>query len=229
VSAQLSALAASRADLQDLRRCAVCYDAAASPLDIGGGRLALIMPLFARTLQQLALKLHSHVPLPPGLLLRVLADVLGALALLHAAGLAHCDVKADNVMLTLEGRAVLIDLASATPFGQAIEEGLPRELALGYDGPAAPVQDANGLASLLWALLHGGRWPLSGSTPQDLAAQMAAEEGESSGGGGGGGSGGSSGGGGGGGYGAARRALMALLTARPLADVLADVQGCLEA
>ena len=82
-------------DLQGPAPPAQCdYDAAASPLDIGGGRLALIMPLLARTLQQLALRLHSHAPLPPGLLLRVLADVLGALALLHGRwAWRHCDVQ----------------------------------------------------------------------------------------------------------------------------------------
>ena len=219
VSKQLSTLAASRADLQGLRHCAVCYDAA-SPLAIGNGRLALIMPLFPRTLQQLAFKVPSHLPLPLPLLLRLLADVLGALVLLHATGLAHCDVKADNVMLTLEGRAVLIDLASATPFGEGMQEGLPLELRLGCEGAAAPQQDANGLACMLWALLHGGSWPLSGSTPQSLAAMLVAEEG--------GGEGqGASGSGGCEGSGAARRALMALLTGSPLTQILADVQRAL--
>jgi serine/threonine protein kinase len=164
------------------------------------------MPLYVRTLQQLALQLFSHVPLPPVLLLRVLADVLGALLLLHAARLAHCDVKADNVMLTAEGRAVLIDLASATPFGQDMEEGLPPELTLGFSGPAAPEQDVHGLACMLWALLHEGRLPLSGSRPAQLAAQLQAELEEEAGGGS-----------------AAGRALMGLLTGRHLRQVRAEV------
>lgn len=48
---------------------------------------------------------------------RPLADVLAALAALHAAGYRHGDVKADNILVRPDGSAVLIDLGCARRFG----------------------------------------------------------------------------------------------------------------
>ena len=46
-----------------------------------------------------------------------LVDVAEALEYLHRQGLAHRDVKARNVRLDEHGRATLVDLGSAEPFG----------------------------------------------------------------------------------------------------------------
>ena len=53
---------------------------------------------------------------------RVLRDIASALALVHARRLVHRDVSPNNVRLTSDGRAKLIDFGALTPFG------IPREL-----------------------------------------------------------------------------------------------------
>jgi transcriptional regulator with GAF, ATPase, and Fis domain/tetratricopeptide (TPR) repeat protein len=52
----------------------------------------------------------------------VFADVVRALRYLHGAGLRHGDVKPENVLVTREGRAVLIDLSAASRIAEEIGE-----------------------------------------------------------------------------------------------------------
>lgn len=52
----------------------------------------------------------------PGDVARLAAQMAGALGYLHSQGLAHLDVKPDNIVCT-NGRPVLIDLAYAAPIG----------------------------------------------------------------------------------------------------------------
>ncbi|MEM9074737.1 MAG: hypothetical protein AAGE52_39945, partial [Myxococcota bacterium] len=47
----------------------------------------------------------------------VLGDVLEALAFLHERGIRHGDVSPANILVTPEGRGVLIDLGCASPLG----------------------------------------------------------------------------------------------------------------
>ncbi|WP_218961909.1 protein kinase domain-containing protein [Actinomyces ruminis] len=77
---------------------------------------------------------------------RVLDDVGGALAHLHAHGLAHGDVSPANVMVTTDGGLVLIDL-----FGGILESGTDRCAApeRRNGGPATPASDVYALAALL--------------------------------------------------------------------------------
>ena len=120
-------------------------------LDLGRGRIALFMPLYVRSLYQLVNESHSAVPLPSPFLMRVASDILRGLTLMHSAGYAHCDVKADNIMFDGSGAATLIDLGAATRFGEPTLEGVPESMALGRDvsvGSAAV--DLACLASTLW-------------------------------------------------------------------------------
>ncbi|MBL8742698.1 MAG: protein kinase, partial [Myxococcales bacterium] len=48
------------------------------------------------------------------------AGVLSALAALHAAGVRHGDIKPENILVSPEGRAVVIDLSCAAKVGQAV-------------------------------------------------------------------------------------------------------------
>ena len=61
--------------------------------------------------------LTDLAPLPVKEACRVLRDVASALALLHARRLIHRDVGPNNVRLTSDGRAKLIDFGGMTEFG----------------------------------------------------------------------------------------------------------------
>jgi hypothetical protein len=67
------------------------------------------------TLQAL---LDRDGPLPPGRALALTLDMLDGLSALHAAGLAHGDVKPANVLLDRDGRALLADLGSAATLAE---------------------------------------------------------------------------------------------------------------
>lgn len=85
--------------------------------DLGCGRTALFMPLYVCSLHGLVHESRVSVPLPATFLVRMVTDVLRGLVLLHAAGFAHCDVKADNILFDGASAATLIDLGAATRIG----------------------------------------------------------------------------------------------------------------
>ena len=139
--------------------------------DLGRGRAALFMPIYARSLHQLVHESHVAAPLPAALLLRAARDVLRGLALMHAAGLAHCDVKPDNIMFDGAGGATLIDLGAATPFGNPTREGAPESMALGLSVTLGSASvDLACLASTLWWASQRVEPPGgAGSSPARLA------------------------------------------------------------
>ncbi len=65
------------------------------------------------------------------------ATLLPALLVLHASGLAHVDVKSENVLL-LDGRPFLVDFGSARELGRPQPPGHP----VGTTGYAAPEMEA---------------------------------------------------------------------------------------
>ncbi|CAL4888165.1 unnamed protein product [Urochloa decumbens] len=83
------------------------------------------------------------------------ADVLRGLAYVHAAGVAHCDVKGRNVLLATDGRAMLADFGCARWMGEeggnagvgAILWGTPM-----FMSPEAARGEAQGAAADIWAL-----------------------------------------------------------------------------
>jgi serine/threonine protein kinase len=83
-----------------------------------GEVVALVLP-------RAACSLSSHVAsLDAEEVAGTISGVAGALAALHAAGVAHGDVTAANVLLLEDGRAVLADLGStgaATPASRAAD------------------------------------------------------------------------------------------------------------
>lgn len=68
---------------------------------------------------------------------RVALDLCDALIELHGQGVAHKDVKPENVILDDKGRATLIDLGIATVFDEGRSQ---KTAALGTVGYAAPEQ-----------------------------------------------------------------------------------------
>ncbi len=164
-----AAAAGASADAARARSRVVCYS---DSFDLGQGRTALFMPLYARSLHGLVHDSHVDTPLPAALLERVAIDVLRGLALLHVAGFAHCDVKADNIMFDGTSAATLIDLGAATRFGEATREGAPEALALGRDVSVASAGvDLACLASALWWAARREVGAPAGATADALAAQ----------------------------------------------------------
>ncbi|PNT66384.1 hypothetical protein BRADI_3g10887v3 [Brachypodium distachyon] len=81
-------------------------------------------------------------------------DVLRGLAHVHGAGIAHCDVKARNVLLGADGRAKLADFGCARWTTKAKEDGIGNAI-MGtpmFMSPEAARGEAQGAAADIWAL-----------------------------------------------------------------------------
>ncbi len=126
--------------------------------------------------------LAERAPLAPVLLLAIAAQVAAALAALHAAGVVHCDVKHDNVIVLDEQRGGMprvkvIDFGvsrgdlivqdaepsiAGTPWCMAPEQ---------WRGRPEPASDVYSLGCLLYDLVTGHA-PFEGSLPALMAAHM---------------------------------------------------------
>jgi serine/threonine-protein kinase len=103
--------------------------------------------------------------------MRVGVGVCHALAAVHAAGLLHRDVKAQNVMRADEGRIVLMDFGTGRDVGDTGSDlaGTPLYLApeLFRGDAATPQSDIYSLGVLLYRLLTGS-YPVQGKTVEDV-------------------------------------------------------------
>ncbi|HEU0030227.1 MAG TPA: sigma 54-interacting transcriptional regulator [Kofleriaceae bacterium] len=98
----------------------------------------------------------------------VLADLAGALATIHAAGLVHADVAPQNVLVT-DGRAVLVDLGLARGRGA---RGTPAYMAPeALAGHVEPRSDLYGLGATALRIV-GGRAPFEAPTLGALAQRI---------------------------------------------------------
>jgi serine/threonine-protein kinase len=115
-----------------------------------------------------------HGPQPPARVAHLLAQVAGALAEAHAAGLIHRDVKPANVMVCERGG--MLDVVKVLDFGLAKEMGAANDLMLGDDrrvvgtphylSPEAVVApESVDARSDLYALGALGYFLLTGSPP----------------------------------------------------------------
>lgn len=121
--------------------------------DVRDGRAGLWTErIEGRTLEEW---LQSHGPMGPGEVIAVATDLCRALAAVHAAGLVHGDVKAQNVMREEGGRIVLMDFGAVHVQGDDPGTGTPLYLApevLNRE-PATPRSDIYSLGVLLFRLL----------------------------------------------------------------------------
>ena len=105
-------------------------------------------------------------------------DLCRALSAVHAAGLVHGDVKAQNVMREDGGRIVLMDFGAGHVRGLATERVvgtplyLPPEVLAG--APATPQSDIYGLGVLMFHLVTG-RYPYRAETLDELREAHAAQ------------------------------------------------------
>jgi len=95
----------------------------------------------------------------PAALWSLLADIAGALAVIHAAGLVHGDVAPANILLVDdESRAVLVDLGLAAPSASigAGARGTPQYMAPeAFAGHLEPRSDLYGLGATIVRLVTG--------------------------------------------------------------------------
>ena len=135
----------------------------------GGSHYLLMDWLEGRSLRHhLALRNQGMLPENAFHLIRQVAQGLGDL---HAAGLAHGDVRAESVLLTRQGRALLLDVG-ITPILRrraedvrgvpwAGERHAPPERSGGDDHPTSASADVYQLGALTYEVFSGGifsRW-----------------------------------------------------------------------
>ena len=121
----------------------------------------------------LARMVRDHGPLSAREAIGVGVDLCRALAALHAAGLLHRDIKAQNVMREVGGRIVLMDFSGAQSIQRepraVVTSGTPLYMApeLLDHGAATIASDVYSLGVLLFFLLSGNL-PVEGSTVAEL-------------------------------------------------------------
>lgn len=137
------------------------------------GRPWIVMELLrGRTLQEL---IKAGEPLPPERVARLGEELLAALAVAHAQGIQHRDVKPANVFLCDDGRAVLTDFGIARMEGQVT---ITRSgMLIGSPGYIAPERlrgERGGPLSDLWSLGATLYAAVEGVAPFHAASPVAA-------------------------------------------------------
>ena len=116
-------------------------------------------------------RVEAQGPLGPREAAALGIELCGALAALHAAGLVHRDVKAQNVMREQGGRTVLMDLGAGTEIGEGPERhsGTPLYMApeVLNGGAGTPRSDIYSLGILLYYAVCG-RHPVTADTVEEL-------------------------------------------------------------
>jgi tetratricopeptide (TPR) repeat protein len=131
------------------------------------GRAFLAMDLVPGS--SLEERLGRGEPLRPREAARLLRELAQAVAHAHAEGILHRDLKPANVIVTPEGKAVLVDFGLAGLLDESAEERLtrsgaflgtpgywPPEQARGQRDRIGPHSDVYGLGATLYAALTGG-------------------------------------------------------------------------
>lgn len=125
------------------------------------GTAYLVMELLdGKTLHQLVTQRGA---LPEHKVLEIAGRCGEALSVLHAAGVLHRDLNPSNVVLTPDGRVVLIDFGLAREFADDATTPMTRIVTPGYAAPEqyehsgrlGPTTDVFGLAATLYCALTG--------------------------------------------------------------------------
>lgn len=120
-----------------------------------GGRLALVVQYVPGCSLE-ALLGHVH-RITPANALALLTDLAAALAALRRAAVVHGDIKPANVLLTVDGRAVLTDFGVSQLVGEQWSASSPQALSpeQSRGDQAALASDFFALGLLLYRMLYG--------------------------------------------------------------------------
>ena len=94
--------------------------------------------------------------------IRWYGDITDALCHLHSLGIAHADVRIDNILFDEDRRAILCDFSAASPLGHP--NLVFPDLPLPINGPAPTLSEATdmfAMASLIFLVEHGYKPELS--------------------------------------------------------------------
>lgn len=101
------------------------YDVLDEPAAVGRGAAIVMERVEGETLRR---RLARLGPLPAAALPRLGREIAEGLAAAHRQALLHRDLKSDNVMLTGDGRARLLDFGISAPPGTVDGAGTPRTM-----------------------------------------------------------------------------------------------------
>jgi CheY-like chemotaxis protein len=126
-------------------------------------------------------RIAANTQLPIDEAMSICVSIAETLSVVHRAGLAHRDVKPDNIILSSRGRVVLVDFGLVLPeFAMADERrlvGTPSYMApealSGVAAGAGHLLDVYALGAVLYELVAGHR-PYSGATVSELLMQHVA-------------------------------------------------------
>lgn len=127
----------------------------------------------------LAALVRERGPLPSGRVARIGAQLAAGLAAIHAQGVVHCDVTPNNVLITDDGTAKLIDFGIAQAAGDAPPRGArragtPRYMAAEVSAGMlpTPASDVYSLGATLYAAFTGAP-PAGGVVPPTQRSALA--------------------------------------------------------
>lgn len=127
---------------------------------LADGRPALVFDQVTGTTLRAMVRIRGH--LRPGEAVTVLTPVCEAVAELHAAGATHGDLSAGNIMVTADGRPMVLDLGAARIAGAAAAvHGTPGFVAPEVRAGAIPGEAADvfALGAIAWFCLTGNGAP----------------------------------------------------------------------
>jgi serine/threonine-protein kinase len=128
---------------------------------LADGRVALVFDLVVGATLRSMVQVRGH--LRPGEAVTLITPLAEAVAVLHAAGGTHCDISAGNVMVTADGRPMLMDLGSArlAGAGAGATVGTPGFVApeVREGDPPTEASDVFSLGALAWFCLTGNGAP----------------------------------------------------------------------
>jgi len=133
--------------------------------------------------------LRSTGPLHPDRAAEIVADVAGALAVAHEAGIVHRDVKLGNILIADDGKVKVADFGIATAFVGTTDDGLTQHgSVMGTATYFSPEQaqgrpldgrsDLYSLGVVLYEMLSG-KPPFQADTPVGVAYKHVQEKPES--------------------------------------------------